>query len=282
MPRIARTIFLPEDWDNSDNKEKNGENKTDIAINNPFKKTLEEATYNKRIAIYFTAGSEREVSAKIAHYEKKVAAHSMGKVIAFYYESDGFADDKQREERKRLLDDARAGKFDVIITKHFGRLFFDINERLAMIRELSSLPQSVGVYYEREAFYTLGQASDDIEEYMATLHARMKEEVAHREVENVGLKYWEQSYGKHAEFEKCSFETVCKLGDVFYGVKPYRWPHLVQKFTVIGISIDQEGIWYRCSSEDIDQVGNKENVSFPEYKFKRIMCKTIEEAEEDL
>ena len=70
------------------------------------------------------------------------------------------------------------------------------------------------------------------------------------------------------------FELCCKPGDIFYGTKPNEWPKKVRRYEVISIKILEDEIWINCDDGEWSMVK-----SFEEWKFKRIMYRTMEEAE---
>ena len=67
---------------------------------------------------------------------------------------------KQRDSFLRMIEDCKAGKIDLIITKSLLRFSNNISDCIGYVRELKALNHPVGVFFEEENLYTL---KDDFE-----------------------------------------------------------------------------------------------------------------------
>ena len=66
---------------------------------------------------------------------------------------------RKREALLQMLSDCRAGKIDLIITKSVSRLARNVVDCITMVRELTEMPNPVGVFFESECIFTLNQES---------------------------------------------------------------------------------------------------------------------------
>lgn len=74
-----------------------------------------------------------------------------------------------------MLEDAKAGKFDLIITKSVSRLARNVVLAISVVRELAELKNPVGVFFESEAIFSLKDESQMALSFIAT----MAEEESH-------------------------------------------------------------------------------------------------------
>lgn len=80
---------------------------------------------------------------------------------------------QHRDDFNRMMEDCRAGKIDLIVTKSVSRFARNIVDCIAKQRELANLPSPVGVYFETEHIYSLDGTSEMM---MAVLAAAAQEE----------------------------------------------------------------------------------------------------------
>lgn len=60
----------------------------------------------------------------------------------------------------RMLEDARQGKFDIIVVKNLSRLSRNLMDCMNIIYELRGLPRQVGILFETENMFTLDKSVD--------------------------------------------------------------------------------------------------------------------------
>ena len=80
-----------------------------------------------------------------------------------------------RKDFALMLEDAKAGKFDLIITKSVSRLARNVVLAISVVRELAELKNPVGVFFESEAIFSLKDESQMALSFIAT----MAEEESH-------------------------------------------------------------------------------------------------------
>lgn len=76
---------------------------------------------------------------------------------------------KHREAFNKMIEDCKAGKIELIITKSVSRFARNIVDCIGLVRELKELPQPVGVLFETEGIYTLDSQSEMQLSFMATI-----------------------------------------------------------------------------------------------------------------
>lgn len=137
----------------------------------------------KRVAAYARVSSDKDaalhsVSAQISYYNELITNHP-GWDFAGIYADEGITGTKDtRPEFQRLLEDCRAGKIDMVITKSITRFARNTVTLLSTIRELKSL--GVDVYFEKENMHSLSGTG----ELMLTLLAMYAEEESRSASEN--------------------------------------------------------------------------------------------------
>ena len=76
---------------------------------------------------------------------------------------------KHRDDFNRMVDDARAGKIDIIITKNVSRFARNVLISLGICRELAALTPQVGVFFESECIFSLNEESQMALSFLATI-----------------------------------------------------------------------------------------------------------------
>lgn len=154
-------------------------------------KKLNEDNSHKRVAVYArvsTDNIEQTSSYELQknHYEDFVKNHPGWELIDIYAD-EGISGTslKHRDSFLRMIEDCKAGKIDLIITKSIARFARNTLDCIANIRELKGLPNPVGVFFETENLYTL----DKNIEMILTLLATVAQEESHTksEIMNVSI-----------------------------------------------------------------------------------------------
>ena len=78
----------------------------------------------------------------------------------------------KRKEFNRMIDDCRAGKIDLIITKSVSRFARNLVDAISIVRELSQLRPPVAVYFETENIFTLDKDKEVILSILSTMLLR--------------------------------------------------------------------------------------------------------------
>ena len=74
-----------------------------------------------------------------------------------------------RDSFLRMIEDCKAGKIDLIVTKSVSRFARNTLDCLEYVRELKSLKKPVGIFFETENIYTLDSRSEMALSFLATM-----------------------------------------------------------------------------------------------------------------
>ena len=139
----------------------------------------------KRVAAYArvsTASDEQmnSVEAQKDYFEKMILQHQNW-ICAGVYADEGISGTSlhQRKAFLRMIEDAMAGRIDLIVTKSISRFARNTVDTLNVIRQLKA--RGVEVFFEKENIYTL----DSKGEFLITLMSSLAEEEARSLSENV-------------------------------------------------------------------------------------------------
>jgi DNA invertase Pin-like site-specific DNA recombinase len=138
----------------------------------------------KRVCAYARVSSEKEamlqsLSSQVSHYNKMISSNSKWQFIGVYADEGISGTKEDRPEFKRMVDDAKAGKIDLIITKSISRFGRNTETVIRTIREMNAL--GVDVYFESQNLHTLSADG----EFMLTLLASFYQEEARSVSENM-------------------------------------------------------------------------------------------------
>ena len=108
------------------------------------------------------------------HYEDMIKEHA-GWILVGIYADEGISGTslQHRDEFNRMIEDCKAGKIDLIVTKSVSRFARNIVDCIAKVRELANMKPQVGVFFETEHIYTLDNTSEMM---LAVLSAAAQEE----------------------------------------------------------------------------------------------------------
>ena len=136
-----------------------------------------------RVAAYARVSSDKDAAfhsleAQTDYYQQYITEHP-GWVLAGIYSDNGISGATlNRPEFQRMLEDCRAGKIDMIITKSISRFARNTLILLESVRELKAL--GIDVYFEKEAMHSISPDG----ELLLTLLAMYAEEEARSASEN--------------------------------------------------------------------------------------------------
>lgn len=132
----------------------------------------------KRVAAYCRVSTEQEqqetsIKAQREHYED-VFSKRPDWVNAGIYVDWGKTGTqmKHRDQFNQMIEDAREGKIDMIITKSSSRFARNTLDFIGVVRELKALKHPVGVYFEKDGYSSLDEHVD----FMLTLMASFAQE----------------------------------------------------------------------------------------------------------
>ena len=129
----------------------------------------------RRVAAYCRVSTDQEAQStsyelQCEYYTQHIAAKD-GWILAGIYADEGLSGTqmKKRDQLLKLLDDCRAGKVDMILTKSISRLSRNVVDCLTIIREMKTLSPPVEVYFEKENLSSLDDKTDMVLSMMASI-----------------------------------------------------------------------------------------------------------------
>ncbi len=129
----------------------------------------------KRIAAYARVSTMEEqqqssYELQVSYYQEYVARNPSWELVKVYSD-EGITGTslKNRDSFNQMIQDARDGKIDYIITKSISRFSRNVLDCVSTIRELKELPNQVGVYFEKESLDSLDSKSDLILVLLASI-----------------------------------------------------------------------------------------------------------------
>ena len=136
-----------------------------------------------RVAAYARVSSDKDAAfhsleAQTAYYEEYVFARSDWELVGIYSDNGISGTIINRPEFQRLIEDCRAGKIDLVVTKSITRFARNTVILLETIRELKAL--GIDCYFEKENLHSISPDG----ELLLTLLAMYAEEEARSASEN--------------------------------------------------------------------------------------------------
>ncbi|MBQ8541799.1 MAG: recombinase family protein [Clostridia bacterium] len=112
----------------------------------------------KRVAAYARVSTGKDamlhsLSAQVSYYKSYIESHRNWTFAGVYADEAKTGTKDTRESFKRLLEDCRAGKIDLVVTKSVSRFARNTVTLLQTIRELKTL--GVDVYFEEQNLHTM-------------------------------------------------------------------------------------------------------------------------------
>lgn len=156
------------------------------------KPNIKDTTTMKRVAIYVRVSTDdpnQTTSFELQknYYDDIISKNPSYNLVGMYAD-EGISGTSmaKRKEFNRMIDDCRAGKIDLIITKSVSRFARNVVDCIRYVRELSSLRPPVGVFFETEHINTLDPKSEMILSFMSTLaqeESHTKSEIMNSSIE---------------------------------------------------------------------------------------------------
>ena len=153
---------------------------------------LEDDQQIKRVAVYARVSTDdpRQTSSyelQKNHYQDVVNRHIGWELIGIYAD-EGISGTSlnHRDSFLRMIDDCKAGKIDLILTKSVSRFARNIVDCISYIRQLRDMKPPIGVMFETEHIYTLDGNSDMSLAFIATLaqeESHTKSEIMNSSIE---------------------------------------------------------------------------------------------------
>src|SRR5574344_2200638 len=146
----------------------------------------------KRVAVYARVSTDdiRQTSSyelQKNHYMDVIGRHEGWKLVEIYAD-EGISGTslKRRDAFVKMINDCKAGKIDLIVTKSVSRFARNVVDCIGYVRELKQLQPAVGIFFETENIHTLDSSSEMILILMATLaqeESHTKSEVMNSSIE---------------------------------------------------------------------------------------------------
>ena len=172
------------------------------------KEKLFEDTGTKRVCAYCRVSTDdvnqtSSYELQKNHYEDMIKEHQGWELVGIYADEGISGTSLQhRDEFVRMIQDCKAGKIDLIVTKSVSRFARNIVDCIAKVRELANMNPQVGVFFETEHIYTLDNTSEMM---LAVLSAAAQEESHTKsEIMNISIEQ---------RFSRGIFLTPKLLGD---------------------------------------------------------------------
>lgn len=153
---------------------------------------LEDDHQVKRVAVYARVSTDdpRQTSSyelQKNHYQDVVSRH-IGWELIDIYADEGISGTSlmHRDAFLRMIEDCKAGKIDLILTKSVSRFARNIVDCISYIRQLRAMKPPIGVMFETEHIYTLDGNSDMSLAFIATLaqeESHTKSEIMNSSIE---------------------------------------------------------------------------------------------------
>ena len=134
-----------------------------------------EDTREKRVAVYARVSTDdpRQTSSyelQKNHYQDVVAHHPGWNLINIYADEGISGTSLQhRDAFIKMIEDCKAGKIDLIVTKSVSRFARNVLDCIGYVRELAAMQPPIGVFFETENIYTLNPNSEMSLSFISTL-----------------------------------------------------------------------------------------------------------------
>lgn len=151
-----------------------------------------------RVAAYARVSSDKDamlhsLSSQVSYFSKMIQSHDSWKYVGVYSDEGITGTKIKRDGFTRMLQDAKAGKIDIIVTKSLSRFARNTVDCLRTIREMKAI--NVDIYFEEQNIHTLSSNG----EFLISLLAGYAQE----------------------ESRQCSENTLWRVRKNFAEGKPY-------------------------------------------------------------
>ena len=129
----------------------------------------------KRVAIYARVSTDdpRQTSSyelQKGHYMEMIERRKSWRLVEIYAD-EGISGTslKRRDAFVKMIEDCKAGKIDLIVTKSVSRFARNVVDCIGYVRQLAALQPPVGIFFEMESIYTLNDSSEMSLSFLSTL-----------------------------------------------------------------------------------------------------------------
>ena len=150
------------------------------------------AESDKRVAVYARVSTDdpRQTSSyelQKNHYEDVVSRNPHWMLVEIYADEGISGTSLQhRDEFVRMINDCKAGKIDLIVTKSVSRFARNVLDCIGYVRQLKAMTPPIGVFFETENIYTLNENSEMSLSFISTLaqeESHTKSEIMNASIE---------------------------------------------------------------------------------------------------
>ena len=157
---------------------------------------MKQAQKNRRlrVAAYWRVGcGQRSTSVDTSriHYTQMIAERPEWVASGFYVDCGIKRSEYCFQHFKRMISDAQADKFDLIITRSISSFGRNMQECIAVSKMLRDLNPPIGICFEKENLYTL---RDDCEQILT--YVRMMAEIERTKKSETATKAWQRGKAK--------------------------------------------------------------------------------------
>ena len=153
---------------------------------------LYEDEHEKRVAVYVRVSTDdpnqtSSYELQKNHYEDLVNNHKGWRLVEIYAD-EGISGTSlnHRDSFIRMIEDCKAGKIDLIVTKSVSRFARNVLDCIGYSRELGGMQPPIGIFFETENIYTLNSNSEMALSFIATLaqeESHTKSEIMNASIE---------------------------------------------------------------------------------------------------
>ena len=167
------------------------EDALDVIPAAPQEDFYSEAT-TKRVAVYARVSTDdpRQTSSyelQKNHYTDMVSRRPDWDLVEIYADEGISGTSLQhRDAFVKMIEDCKAGKIDLIVTKSVSRFARNIIDCIGYVRELKAMNPPIGVFFETENIFTLNANSEMSLSFIATLaqeESHSKSEIMNASIE---------------------------------------------------------------------------------------------------
>lgn len=146
----------------------------------------------KRVAVYARVSTDdpRQTSSyelQKNHYEDVVSRRPNWHLVEIYADEGISGTSLQhRDSFLRMIEDCKAGKIDLILTKTVSRFARNVLDCIGYVRELKAMTPAIGIFFETENIFTLNPDSEMSLAFIATLaqeESHTKSEIMNASIE---------------------------------------------------------------------------------------------------
>ncbi len=147
---------------------------------------------HKRVAVYARVSTDdpnqtSSYELQKNHYEDMVKRRPNWNLVDIYADEGISGTSLQhRDSFLRMIEDCKAGKIDLIVTKSVSRFARNIIDCIGYVRQLKSYEPPIGVFFETENIFTLNENTEMSLSFIATLaqeKSHTKSEIMNSSVE---------------------------------------------------------------------------------------------------